>query len=270
MPTIKIPPDSELFYRIDDFTDPWSKPESILFLHGNSESGSAWYGWIPHLSRDFRLVRPDMRGFGESTPMPRDFPWTLDTLVNDFILLMDTLGIARFHVVGAKIGGKLARVLAATHPERVSTLTVVGSRGPSRSESREEIAALMESFDRDGIEAWARRTMQQRLGSGFPAAGADWWAKYMGRTSLSSQVGFIPAIAYADISAHIPRIKCPTLAITTSQNPSSSVEQTREWQSSIPGSELVVLRNDSFHPAITNPEESAQATRAFIMKHPEH
>ena len=259
-----------MHYEIDDFTDPWSKPESILFLHGNSESGTAWYAWVPHLSRNFRLVRPDMRGYGQSTPMPRDFPWSLDVLVKDYTALMDALGIERFHVVGAKIGGKIARVLAATHPERVRTLTVVGSRGPSRSESKEEIAALMQSFEKDGIESWARRTMRQRLGSAFPAAGAEWWAKFMGRTSLSSQLGFIPAIAYADIRAHIPKIRCPTLAITTSQNPSSSVAQTREWQSSIPGSELMVLKNDSFHPAITNPDESAQATRAFIMKHQEN
>ena len=81
MPSVKTSSYLKMHYEIDDFTDPWSKPESILFLHGNSESGTAWYAWVPHLSRNFRLVRPDMRGFGQSTPMPRDFPWSLDVLV---------------------------------------------------------------------------------------------------------------------------------------------------------------------------------------------
>jgi pimeloyl-ACP methyl ester carboxylesterase len=39
---------------------------------------------LHHLSPWYRVVRPDMRGFGASTPMPRDFPWTLDLLIDDF------------------------------------------------------------------------------------------------------------------------------------------------------------------------------------------
>src|SRR4029079_5922339 len=79
MPTLKSP-GLEMHYEGDDFTAPWTNPETILMLHGNCESGAAWYGWVPHLAPHYRLVRPDMRGFGRSTPMPRDFPWTLDTL----------------------------------------------------------------------------------------------------------------------------------------------------------------------------------------------
>jgi pimeloyl-ACP methyl ester carboxylesterase len=93
MPTFHIPPDLDMRYVVDDYTDPWTRPESILLLHGASESGAAWYGWVPHLSRMFRLVRPDMRGFGQSTPMPRDFPWTLDIIIDDYLRLMDALDI---------------------------------------------------------------------------------------------------------------------------------------------------------------------------------
>jgi pimeloyl-ACP methyl ester carboxylesterase len=38
---------------------------------------------VPLLARRFRVVRPDMRGYGASTPMPRDFPWTLDVIIDD-------------------------------------------------------------------------------------------------------------------------------------------------------------------------------------------
>ena len=83
-------------------------------------------------SRHFRVVRPDMRGFGRSTPMARDFPWTLDIVIGDFVRLMDALGIEHFHLVGAKIGGTIARAFAARRPERVLTLTVVGTPPPMR------------------------------------------------------------------------------------------------------------------------------------------
>src|SRR5439155_1424718 len=137
---------------------------SILLLHGNAESGAAWFGWVPSLARRFRVVRPDMRGFGGSTPMARDFPWTLDIVIEDFVRLMDTLGIERFHLVGAKIGGTIARAFAARRPERVLTLTVVGTPPPMREGAAERAPELAEEFERHGVEHWARRTMAGRLG----------------------------------------------------------------------------------------------------------
>jgi len=62
------------------------------------------------------VVRPDTRGFGDSTPMPRDFPWTIDLVIDDFVQLMDSLGIDRCHLVSAKIGGTIARAFAARPP----------------------------------------------------------------------------------------------------------------------------------------------------------
>ncbi|MBM3373587.1 MAG: alpha/beta hydrolase, partial [Betaproteobacteria bacterium] len=112
MPTLTLP-DCELFYRVDDFTNPWTRAESVLLLHGNAESSDAWYAWVPVLARHFRVVRPDMRGYGRSTPMPREYEWTFDALIDDYCRLMDELGIRRFHLVAAKIGGTVARVFAA-------------------------------------------------------------------------------------------------------------------------------------------------------------
>src|SRR6516162_10275654 len=155
MPTFLGSPDAQLHYLVDDFTDPWRQTETILLLHGNAESGAAWYGWVPRLARRFRVVRPDMRGFGASTAMPRDFPWTLDVVIDDFVRLLDTLGIGRFHLVGAKIGGTIARAFAARRPERVMTLTVVGTPPPMREGAAERAPELNAGFERDGVEAWA-------------------------------------------------------------------------------------------------------------------
>ena len=126
MPILNLA-DCDLFYRVDDFTDPWTTPEVVLMLHGNAESGEAWYAWTPTLARQYRVVRPDMRGYGRSTPMPREYAWTFDALIDDYCRLMDALGIERFHLVAAKIGGTVARVFAARRPERVQSLTVVGT-----------------------------------------------------------------------------------------------------------------------------------------------
>jgi 3-oxoadipate enol-lactonase len=266
MPSFRCSPDVELYYVVDDFTDPWRASEAIMLLHGNAESGAAWYGWVPLLARRHRVVRPDMRGFGASTPMPRDFPWTLDILIDDFVRLMDSLGIDRFHLVGAKIGGTVARAFAARRPERVTTLTVVGTPPPMREGAAERAPELAEEFQRHGVEHWARRTMAGRLGSDFPAEGVEWWIKFMGRTAVSTQIGFMKTIACADIRADLPKITCPTLVITTDGSGLASVDETRAWQQQIPNSGLLVLPGNSYHVAASHAERCAQATLDFIAR----
>jgi len=108
MATFETSPGVHLHYLVDDFTEPWTEPKTILLLHGNAESSLAWYAWVPVLARRFRVVRPDMRGYGASTPMPRDFKWSLDVVIDDYVRLIDSLGVQRVHLVGAKIGGIIA------------------------------------------------------------------------------------------------------------------------------------------------------------------
>ncbi len=264
MPTLKLS-DCDLFYQIDDFTDPWIKSETVLMLHGNAESSLAWYAWVPVLARQFRVVRPDMRGYGESTPMPREYEWTLDKVIDDYCRLMDSLSIERFHLVAAKIGGTIARAFAARCPERIISLTVVGTPQALRPGAK-QIPALIQEFETKGAEHWARRTMAGRLGAHFPAAGVEWWTQFMGRAPVSSLIGFNRGINYADIRADLPKIKCPTLVITTGESGLGTVERTREWQEQIADSRLLVLPGKSYHVAASDAADCANATLRFMTE----
>ena len=263
MPTLASA-DLEMHYCVDDFTDPWKKPETILMLHGNAESSVAWYAWVPHLARHYRVVRPDRRGFGASSPMPESFAWTFDLLIDDHLRLMDALGIQRFHLVGAKWGGTLARVFAARRPERVSTLTVIGTPAAARP-GGEVIPKLVKEFEERGLSDWLKRTMAMRLGSDFPPEGVEYWIEFMSRAPVSTLIGF-QEINYADISDEIPKIQCPTLVITTEGSGLASIEENRRWQERIPKSSLLVLPGDSYHVALTNPDACAKATLEFIAE----
>jgi 3-oxoadipate enol-lactonase len=262
----QVAPGLEMHYVVDDFTDPWRKSEAILMIHGNNESGAAWYGWVPQLARRYKIVRPDMRGFGQSTPMPRNFPWTLDIVIDDYLALMDALGIERFHLVGAKIGGVIGRAFAARHPDRVRTLTVAGSPPPVRADTATQTARVRE-VEEQGIEVWARRSMAGRLGKTFPQEGVEWWIKYMARTSAPSEAGFAETINFSDISADVAKIKCPMLVLTTEGSSLASVAETRAWQEKVPHSELVVLPGNSFHVAASDPERCAEALLDFLARH---
>jgi pimeloyl-ACP methyl ester carboxylesterase len=82
MPYLDLP-DCRLFYTIDDHTDPWSRAESVLFVHGFTENTEAWRAWVPHFSRRYRVIRFDQRGFGQSSPVTSDYPLTTELYVGD-------------------------------------------------------------------------------------------------------------------------------------------------------------------------------------------
>jgi pimeloyl-ACP methyl ester carboxylesterase len=265
MPITTITSDLQMYFELDDFAEPWREHETILLLHGNAESGEVWYGWMPTLTAELRVVRPDMRGFGRSTPMGRHYAWSIDRIADDFAELMGQLGIERFHVVGAKVGGTMALHLAARHPTRVQTLTVLGP--PTRgADAASRYLAWVGEIEKDGVESWARATMSGRLGPDFPEHGAQWWIELMGRTALSTQLGFISAVPNVDVTADLPNIQCPTLVITTKDNPLYSLAKVQAWQSRVARSELLALPGDSYHIAATAPEQCARATLAFIAR----
>jgi hypothetical protein len=207
-----------------------------------------------------------MRGFGDSTPMPRDFPWTLDIVINDLLRLMDSLDSPRFHLVGAKLGGTIARALAGRHPDRVITLTAVGTPVPTRKPSNEVIAARLQVCENHDFESSARARMASRLGTAFPPEGVKWWAKFMARTSDSTHMGWIENISYSDISADLPLINAPTLVIVTENSELGSVQLTKEWQEKIRNSRLMVLPGNSYHVAASHPDQCANTTRDFILE----
>src|SRR5580698_1535758 len=127
MARFRVSTDCEMAYAVDDFTDPWARSQAVVMWDGLAESGEAWRGWVPHFAREYRVVRPDLRGFGQSTPMPPDYPWRHDQILDDVLNLLDHLGIQKAHVIGAKIGGTLAMRLAARNPQRLLSLAVVGA-----------------------------------------------------------------------------------------------------------------------------------------------
>jgi pimeloyl-ACP methyl ester carboxylesterase len=269
MPTMSLPPGLELFYQIDDFTDPWRAAEPVVLLHGFSESGDAWRAWVPYLARRYRVVRPDQRGFGRSTPMARDFPWTLDILIDDLVRFAAALNLTRFHLVAAKIGGTLSLRLAAKHPELLKSLTVLGVPPAPKQTLAPTMREWAVHMEQRGVRSWAKTTMRPRLGSNVSQAHLDGWTDLMAATALSTQLGFMQMTPGVDVLPDLGHIRCPTLVVTTTGSGLGSVAETESWQKLIPGSELLVIEGDSYHVAASDPDTVAPAVRAFLDRHSE-
>jgi pimeloyl-ACP methyl ester carboxylesterase len=91
--------------------------EPVLLLHGWPQHWYAWRDVIPLLDRHYRVICPDLRGFGW-TEAPRT-GYTTGELVEDLIALLDILALERVWIVGHELGGRLGFHLSLRQPTRV-------------------------------------------------------------------------------------------------------------------------------------------------------
>jgi 2-hydroxymuconate-semialdehyde hydrolase len=103
----------------------------VLFIHGSGPGVSAWANWrlaLPELAKNYRVIAPDMVGFGFSE-RPAGITYDIATWVKQTIGLLDALGLEKAHIVGNSFGGAIALALAIQHPDRVARLVLMGSVG---------------------------------------------------------------------------------------------------------------------------------------------
>lgn len=260
---LKRPDGCNIFYTVDDYSDPWKKTETVLFVHGLAESGEAWRAWVPHLMRNYRVVRIDLRGFGRSTPMPAEHEWSMAELLDDIEALIRHLGCTRVHLVGAKSGGSMALAMAANRPHLVRTLT--GVTPPVLPAAG--VDDWVKHISTKGVLDWARHTMQGRLGSAATPAEVDWWVNNLqGKTPLSTLQGYLRWVPTLDIRDDVKRITCPTLIITTTGSGLRSVDGVKAWVAGVESARLLVLDGDAWHAAGAYPDRCARATLDFIAQ----
>ena len=108
----------ELFYTIDDFTDPWTEPETVLMHHGMAKSHKMWFGWVPIIARHYRVIRFDMRGMGLSDVSGPEHEWTLDSFTRDLKEFVDKMELDKFHLIGETVGGSISMNFSINNQER--------------------------------------------------------------------------------------------------------------------------------------------------------
>jgi pimeloyl-ACP methyl ester carboxylesterase len=134
--------------------------QPAILIHGFPESHRTWREIATRLGDDFRLVMPDLRGFGDSD-RPQDVAaYATDTLIADIFALADALGIDGFALVGHDWGGAIAWAAALRGNPRIERLAIINSPHPlifqkSLIESGPQRAAsqYMRAFRNPGMEA---------------------------------------------------------------------------------------------------------------------
>ncbi len=207
---LKLDDGIELFYTIDDFTDPWTEPETVLMHHGMAKSQKLWYAWVPIIARHYRVIRFDMRGMGQSDVPEPGYPWTLDNFAKGLAEVADKLALDRFHLIGETVGGSISMRYATLHQERLLSLTACTSPTSFNDPHHGESADLIES---QGMAAWVENTIGRRLDPQIvDPAYTRWYAQQMAATTGHVVSGF-QRHASGDLRPLLKDVKTPTLII---------------------------------------------------------
>ena len=109
--------------------------ETILFVHGFGMEKDGWGLFLKAFSNSYRLIVPDLPGFGENSRL-ESANYDVLSQVKRLNRFVESLGLNRFHLVGSSMGGYIAGFYASEYPEKVKSLALfnpagVSSRDPS-------------------------------------------------------------------------------------------------------------------------------------------
>ncbi len=116
-------------YRVNYLDEGQGEP--VILLHGSGPGVTAYANWrllIPMLATDYRVIAPDVVGFGY-TDHPDNFEYNLNAWIGFAIQFMDALGIEKASFIGNSFGGALSLALAVKHPQRVRSFVMMGAAG---------------------------------------------------------------------------------------------------------------------------------------------
>jgi len=102
----------------------------LLYLHGFADIHGARASWMPFhalLANEFHIIAPAHPGCGETAE--DESCETIDDLVFHYLQVIDALGLKKFHLVGASIGGWIAAEIAVRYPDKISKLVLLGATG---------------------------------------------------------------------------------------------------------------------------------------------
>ena len=224
-----------LAYQIDDFTDPWRKPDTLLLLHAAMGNSQRWFQWVPRLARQYRVVRLDLRGHGQSgMPRPED-DFSLAHLVGDAIELLDLAGAQQAHIVGNSAGGYVSQQLALRHPERVKTLALFGSTpGLKHSHAPTWVPKIKEM----GLKKFLASTIDERFDDKADPELVKWFIEQAGSNDPACIARFVLHMCTHDFMDELDAIKVPTLIVAAGKERIGHASAYEEMRKRIAGSEL--------------------------------
>lgn len=263
MPKVRIG-QIELFYQEDGHSEP------VVWIHGLGIDHRVWALQMPLFSQHFRCLAFDNRDAGQSDRSADSY--TIKTLVDDAVRLMDALAIDKAHIVGLSMGGAIAQELAITHPTRVTRLVLVSTYTSADRRGADVLNSFAVMRARFSREEYARAT-------------SPWVFTYQNYripglvesaiTRFLEDPYFLPADVYArqveaalshSAEDRLSRITASTLIVAGDEDIMTPMRFARTLHERIPGARLAIIQGGGHALVLTHAEEFNQLVLSFLKE----
>ncbi len=226
--------------------------ETVVLIHGLSGSSRWWQRNVPALAERYRVVVPDLIGFGRSR-CPGPLP-AMPDVADLFARWMDAARTGPVHLVGHSMGGHLAVHVAARHPERIRRLVLVDSAGLPRPLTVRALVRFV--YELAPPKQW-----------GDPAFLPVIWGDALTAGPLAVAQG-LRNILRDDVRPLLPNLRVPTLVLWGTGDAIVPLEHARIFRDTIPGARLALIP-DAFHnPMVDRPEVFNGLLASFLAGEP--
>lgn len=226
----------------------------MLLIHGLSGSSRWWRRNIDALAARYRVLVPDVIGFGRTRcPGKLPTPGEISTVIAEWLV---ESGYSRAHIVGHSMGGQIAIHLATRHPQRVDRLVLVAAAGIPRPISMPQLARF--ALGAVPPARWGDPLFFSTIVRDAVAAGP------------SSLVQAFGNILGDDVRPLLPKIQAPTLLVWGNRDPLVPAEHGQIMNQAIRGSELVRIHGAGHNVMVDQPEEFNRVVLGFLREGAEH
>ena len=243
----------------------------LLLLHGAGSSLHTWEGWTRELSKNYRVIRLDLPGFGLTGPnATKDYSMAWN--VRFLAAFLDKLNVGECYVAGNSYGGRMAWEFAYAHPERVKKLILVDASG--YAVTRRRILAIrlarMPLLGRLLVHTTPRfliaMTLREMYGDPRRLSDAmiDRYYELLLRAGNRETFGILSRETVPDPSARIRTIKVPTLILWGAEDRSVPESYAERFHGDIQGSKLIVYLGVGHVPMEELPDQSSRDAAAFL------
>jgi pimeloyl-ACP methyl ester carboxylesterase len=273
--TIAHPSGETTHLIVDDFTDPRLSDRETLLLQGGFARHSAFfYRWVPALSREYNVIRRDLRGHGKSGgPSISTKPniYTLDRVLADIVDTLDQLKINRVHFFGESTSGMLGEILADKHPDRLHSLTICSSSAYLPEGTQKFLAfgewSFPDAIRKLGARGWAQKLASQPGTMAVPdQAYRDWWLEQICISPEEGLASYAEFLCGLDARPHLVQIKIPTLILGPANSAATKLEEQKSIQQQIKGSKLVVIEGAGHEIYVDRADECIRELLSFIRQ----
>jgi aspartate dehydrogenase len=241
---------------------------ALLLLHGIGSSATSWQRQIDRLAGDYRLIAPDLRGYGDS-PDPAGTP-SLEDVADDLAALLDG---EPAHVVGVSFGALAALGLARRHPALVRSLVLSdttlgrGFLGPADLKTWVDGRYALAG----DLHARADERAAEIAGPGAPADVLAEIARNMRRARPAGYRAVTDIIAATDARPWLDAVTQPALVVCGEHDGVVGLALSETIAERIPDARLATIPGAGHAPNLERADEFATAVRAFIdgLEHPE-